>query len=94
MLTTLLPPSSGLATVAGYDIVTQPAEVRRHIGYVPRRKTRAGCSGEGQAVLCVQNSKKAPSFIDEKPTSENREGCRMTYAIIWAAGGRDTRTHP
>ena len=36
MLTTLLPPTSGSATVAGYDIVRQPAEVRRHIGYVPQ----------------------------------------------------------
>jgi ABC-2 type transport system ATP-binding protein len=36
MLTTLLPPTSGSATVAGYDIVSQPAEVRRHIGYVPQ----------------------------------------------------------
>ena len=36
MLTTLLPPSSGFATVAGYDIVNQPADVRRHIGYVPQ----------------------------------------------------------
>jgi ABC-2 type transport system ATP-binding protein len=36
MLTTLLPPSSGTALVAGCDIVRQPAEVRRHIGYVPQ----------------------------------------------------------
>jgi len=36
MLTTLLPPSSGSATVAGYDIVREPAQVRRHIGYVPQ----------------------------------------------------------
>jgi ABC-2 type transport system ATP-binding protein len=36
MLTTLLPPTSGTATVAGYDIISQPAEVRRHIGYVPQ----------------------------------------------------------
>jgi len=36
MLTTLLPPSSGTATVAGYDIVREPAQVRRHIGYVPQ----------------------------------------------------------
>jgi hypothetical protein len=49
-----------------------------------RRKTLAGLSGEGQAVLCVQTAKKTPIFIDSKPTSENREGCRMTYAIIWA----------
>ena len=36
MLTTLLPPTSGSATVAGYDIVREPADVRRHIGYVPQ----------------------------------------------------------
>ncbi|MFI4961487.1 MAG: ABC transporter ATP-binding protein [Hyphomicrobiales bacterium] len=36
MLTTLLPPTSGSATIAGYDIVSQPADVRRHIGYVPQ----------------------------------------------------------
>ncbi|MGA3401243.1 MAG: ATP-binding cassette domain-containing protein [Acetobacteraceae bacterium] len=36
MLTTLLPVSAGAATVAGYDIARQPAQVRRHIGYVPQ----------------------------------------------------------
>ena len=36
MLTTLLPPSGGSATVAGYDIVTQSALVRRSTGYVPQ----------------------------------------------------------
>jgi ABC-2 type transport system ATP-binding protein len=36
MLTTLLPPTSGTATIVGYDIVRQPAAVRRHIGYVPQ----------------------------------------------------------
>ncbi len=36
MLTTLLPPSSGRAMVAGYDVLRQPAKVRRHIGYVPQ----------------------------------------------------------
>ncbi len=36
MLTTLLPPSSGTAKIAGYDIVREPASVRRNIGYVPQ----------------------------------------------------------
>ncbi|HMK78872.1 MAG TPA: ATP-binding cassette domain-containing protein [Xanthobacteraceae bacterium] len=36
MLTTLLPPTSGTATIAGFDIVRAPAQVRRHIGYVPQ----------------------------------------------------------
>ncbi|MDD1674992.1 MAG: ATP-binding cassette domain-containing protein [Methanomicrobiales archaeon] len=34
MLTTLLSPTSGKATVAGYDIVRERNEVRRHIGVV------------------------------------------------------------
>jgi ABC-2 type transport system ATP-binding protein len=36
MLTTLLPPTSGTAVVSGFDVVTRPREVRRHIGYVPQ----------------------------------------------------------
>ena len=36
MLTTLLPPTSGNATVAGYDIVHHASDVRRVIGYVPQ----------------------------------------------------------
>ena len=34
MLTTLLAPSAGTATVAGHDLVRDPREVRRRIGYV------------------------------------------------------------
>ncbi len=34
MLATLLPPTSGEATVAGADLLTQPALVRQRIGYV------------------------------------------------------------
>ncbi|HUL04335.1 MAG TPA: ATP-binding cassette domain-containing protein [Gemmatimonadales bacterium] len=36
MLTTLLPPTSGSARVAGFDIGRQAPDVRRHIGYVPQ----------------------------------------------------------
>ncbi len=36
MLTTLLPPTGGTASVAGFDIVHQAANVRRVIGYVPQ----------------------------------------------------------
>ncbi len=34
MLTTLIAPTSGTATVAGHDVATQSAQVRRQIGYV------------------------------------------------------------
>ncbi|WP_448223140.1 ABC transporter ATP-binding protein [Gordonia iterans] len=34
MLTSLLKPTSGTATVAGHDVLTQPDEVRARIGYI------------------------------------------------------------
>jgi ABC-2 type transport system ATP-binding protein len=36
MLTTLLPPTSGTASVGGFDIRQRPAQVRASIGYVPQ----------------------------------------------------------
>ncbi len=36
ILTTLLPPTAGTATVAGFDVRRQPARVRGSIGYVPQ----------------------------------------------------------
>ena len=42
MLTTLLPPTSGDAWVAGISIVQAPAEVRAHIGYVPQMLSADG----------------------------------------------------
>jgi ABC-2 type transport system ATP-binding protein len=35
MLTCFLPPTSGTATVAGFDILEQPLEVKKRIGYLP-----------------------------------------------------------
>ena len=34
ILCTVLKPTGGTATLAGYDVVTHPAEVRRHIGFL------------------------------------------------------------
>jgi ABC-2 type transport system ATP-binding protein len=36
MLTTLLPPTAGSATIDGFDVRRDPAKVRRCIGYVPQ----------------------------------------------------------
>lgn len=36
MLTTLIHPTSGSASISGYDVVRRAADVRRHIGYVPQ----------------------------------------------------------
>jgi ABC-2 type transport system ATP-binding protein len=39
MLTTLLPPSSGRASIAGHDVVRSPGEVRKVIGVIPQAMT-------------------------------------------------------
>ena len=35
ILTCFLPPSAGTATIAGFDVLEQPLEVKRRIGYLP-----------------------------------------------------------
>ena len=35
ILTTYLPATSGIAKVAGYDVMTESMDVRRNIGYLP-----------------------------------------------------------
>lgn len=47
MLTTLLPPTSGSARVAGFDVVRQRDDVRRHIGYV----------GQGNGAAHIQRGR-------------------------------------
>ena len=42
MLTTLLAPTAGHASVGGFDVVREPAEVRRLIGYVPQALSADG----------------------------------------------------
>jgi ABC-2 type transport system ATP-binding protein len=56
MLTTLIAPTSGSATVAGYDVTSDPAQVRRQIGYVGQgngagHSHRVGDELYGQGVI-------------------------------------------
>jgi ABC-2 type transport system ATP-binding protein len=52
MLTTLVPPTAGDASVAGVDLRTDPQEVRRRIGYVPQGgSTDPSETGRGELVI-------------------------------------------
>ncbi|MGB9152057.1 MAG: ATP-binding cassette domain-containing protein [Alphaproteobacteria bacterium] len=42
MLTTLLPPTSGAATIGGFDLQRQSTQVRRLVGYVPQALSADG----------------------------------------------------
>src|SRR3954463_3633598 len=35
MLTAMIEPSAGSASICGYDLLPQPLEVKRHVGFVP-----------------------------------------------------------
>src|ERR1700754_4193724 len=51
MLTTLLTPTEGTATVAGYDVVRQSEQVRRSIGYVSQAGGAFSGAGAGDEVV-------------------------------------------
>ncbi|HEY8345985.1 MAG TPA: ATP-binding cassette domain-containing protein [Symbiobacteriaceae bacterium] len=53
MLTTLLPPTSGTARAAGFDVARQPAAVRRHVGYVPQFLSADGALTSHENLLIV-----------------------------------------
>src|SRR4051795_8082725 len=53
MLTTLIPPTSGTATVAGFDVVRQQRKVRLRIGYIGQGNG-AGHSQRGRDELVSQ----------------------------------------
>ncbi len=51
MLTTLLAPSAGNATVAGHDLRREPVAVRRQIGYVPQRGSTTPQARAGEELV-------------------------------------------
>ena len=74
MLVTLLPPTSGSAKVAGYDILGQPSLVRCSIGYVPQLLSADGMlTGYENLLVFAQlydlPRKERSSRIDQALTS-------------------------
>ena len=51
MLTTLLKPTSGRASVAGFDLSTQPVQVRRAIGYVSQSGATSSAARVGDELV-------------------------------------------
>jgi ABC-2 type transport system ATP-binding protein len=65
MLTTLLPPTSGQAEVAGFDVVTRQREVRARIGYIGQGNG-AGHSQRGRDELISQGRAYGMSTSDAR----------------------------
>jgi ABC-2 type transport system ATP-binding protein len=51
MLTTLLKPTSGTATVAGFDLAREPIKVRKAIGYVSQSGSTASIARAGEEII-------------------------------------------
>jgi ABC-2 type transport system ATP-binding protein len=54
MLTTLLMPTAGTATVAGCDLLRDPVGVRRRIGYVPQAIGQTGGGSDPNALVAEE----------------------------------------
>jgi ABC-2 type transport system ATP-binding protein len=54
MLTTLLKPTAGTATVAGADLLRDPVGVRRRIGYVPQAIGQTGGGSDPNAMVAEE----------------------------------------
>jgi ABC-2 type transport system ATP-binding protein len=88
MLITLLPPTSGRAEVAGFDVVRQARLVRRQIGYVPQLLSADGAltareNLELSAGLYHLPRVERPRRIDEA----------LRFMDLESAAGRVVRTY-
>src|ERR1039457_7155934 len=83
MLTTLLPPSSGEARVGGFSITTQPAEVRRAIGYVPQAVSVDGSLTGYENLLIFAKLYDIPRSEQEARIREH-----LTFVDLTADAGR------
>jgi ABC-2 type transport system ATP-binding protein len=80
MLTTLLPPTSGDAKIAGYDIRREPRAVRRHIGYVPQLLSADGALTGYENLLLSARLYLIPRAEREQRIREALEMTELTSA--------------
>src|SRR5689334_3721254 len=96
MLTTLLEPSAGTATVAGRDLAREPREVRRRIGYVaqvgsaPSAGTIVGEELVTQARLQGLSKTEAAARLQELAPRLTLEGL-TGRALLELSGGQRRR---
>ena len=82
MLTTLLPPTSGSALVAGFEVTARPRDVRRRIGYVPQLVSAdGGLTAWENLVLSAR--------LYRIPRAERGERIRAALEFMGLAGAAD-----
>ncbi len=78
MLATYLPPSSGTATVAGYDVIKQADEVRNRIGYLPENPPLYGEMRVDEYLNFVADIKRVPKSVKKSRIEQVMERCLVT----------------
>jgi ABC-2 type transport system ATP-binding protein len=78
MLTTLLPPTSGNAYIAGYDVLHHAPQVRRLIGYVPQALSADGTLTGYENLLIFAK-------LYDIPRSEQEQRAREALAFMGLA---------
>ncbi len=78
MLSTFMPPSSGTAKIADFDILTQADEVRKHIGYLPENPPLYGEMKISEYLAFVAKIKGVPSAVQKQRVDEVLEKCFLT----------------
>lgn len=87
MLTTLLPPTSGSATIGGIDVIRQPARVRRIIGYVPQMQSADGALTAYENLLVFAKLYGIPRGEREKRVARSLEYMGLSDVAGKLVGG-------
>lgn len=80
ILTTLATPDSGRAMVAGHDILTEPNEVRRHIGVAAQDATLDGALTGRQNLALIGELSRLGRSTSRERASELLERFELTFA--------------
>jgi len=88
MLNTLLPPTSGSASIGGFDVMTKPMQVRRIIGYVPQMLSADGSLTGYENLLIFAKLYDVP-----KKELEGRARNALQLMGLTEAGERMVRTY-
>jgi daunorubicin resistance ABC transporter ATP-binding subunit len=80
ILTTLATPDSGRAIVAGHDILTEPNEVRRHIGVAAQDATLDGALTGRQNLALIGELSRLGRATSRARASELLERFELTFA--------------
>jgi ABC-2 type transport system ATP-binding protein len=92
MLTTLLRPTAGRATVAGADLLGDPVGVRRRIGYVPQAIGATGGGSDPNATVGEEISLQAQLYRVPRAQAAQRGAVLMRQLELAGLEGRLVKT--